>query len=292
MSVVINYYSNDYCFLDAMLTQCMKFTDDIVVSYGSHFYDGTPESEGHYAILRATYPTVRFVQYAVDVAQPSATMKGVQSRRTAYWCNLARWTGVQALARREWVFFLDVDEIPEGDRVKEFLDHVLLRPDTSYKLSNYWYFKAPIHQATAYEDSIVLIHGSHLTEEAIFGDGERDHIVGSTPTCKRSVPGMNGKPLFHHYSWVRSRAGLRQKLTSWSHSSDYPNHEELVNQVFVDDDVHDIVHRYTYRQVPNYFRIDLDIPIPTKHMDSDVQCEHGSNTLEDSSQSSVPDVQA
>lgn len=263
MSVVINYCSSEYCFLDAMITQCMKFTDDIVVSYGSHYYNGTPEQMSHYEFLKATYPHVQFVMYTVDTQLTNAEMRGVHSRRNAYWHNLARWTGFQALKRKDWVFFLDVDEIPEGDRVNEFLIHAVLHPDTCYKLANYWYFKAPFHQANAYEDSIVLLHGSRVTEASTFGDGERDHLAASTPVCKRGVMGMNGTPLFHHYSWVRSKENLMKKLTSWGHATDYPNPEQLVAIVFANDDINDIVHHYTYRAVPNFFGIDPSIPIPS-----------------------------
>ena len=41
ISVVINYCSLEREFLNGCITESLKFSEDLVVSYGSHFFDGT-----------------------------------------------------------------------------------------------------------------------------------------------------------------------------------------------------------------------------------------------------------
>ena len=169
---------------------------------------------------------------------------------------------MQALKKKEWVFILDCDEIPEGRLVKEWLEKALLvlKPSECYKIANYWYFKDPTNQSTTLEDSVLLIHHSHLTEANIFGDFERDHLIpASGCLLRRQVYGLQNAVLFHHYSWVRPRAALEHKIRTWGHSSDaqFLDPQKLIDHIFKDDNVNDIVHRYSYNKVYNKFNIKL-----------------------------------
>lgn len=262
-SVIINYCSNEKCFLDAILTQCAKFSDDIVVSYGSHYYDGTPEDAAHIDACKAKYPAVKFVEYAVDAAADMSKKRGVVARPTAYWHNLARWTGVQALTRREWVFVLDADEIPEGALVAKWWERAvhIIKPEECYKINNFWYFKLPIYQATSLEDSVLLIHASHLTEDNIFADFERDSLIQNSK-CKlvRGVRGLSNAVMFHHYSFVRTRECLEKKMKVWAHCNDIlkgANVEGMIQHIYKDANPNDIIHGYQYTTVYNKFGIDV-----------------------------------
>jgi len=264
VSVVVNYCSNERAFLDPLLKNVLEFTNDVVVSYGSHLYDGTPEDTAHLEPYKAKYPKVKFVCYPVDVSLDLSKQKGVVRRPTAYWHNLARWTGINALDNREWVFIIDADEIPEGKMVKAWLDIVLasfLKEDECYKLATYWYFKDPKFQATTLEDSILLIHYKHLTLNNVFGDNERDHLIlASKCFLRRQVRGIGGVVLWHHFSWVRSKKCLEHKIRSWAHANDIfkgVDASQFVEFVFKDDKVNDVVHQYKYNKVPNKFGIVL-----------------------------------
>jgi hypothetical protein len=258
-SVIINYCSNEKEFIDALLQQCSIFSNDIVVSYGSKLYDGSPEDITHILPYKEKYPDVQFVEYNVDLTLNLKEQRGVVNRPTAYWHNLARWTAIQALKKKEWVFVIDCDEIPEGKNVKEWIDAINLREECCYKMANYWYFKDPTNQATTLEDSVLLIHYSHLTENNIFGDFERDHLIPASKTkLIRQVKGLTGNPIWHHYSFVRSKKGLMHKIKNWAHSNDIFNNVNplsFVNYIYRNDDVNDIVHGYIYRKVQNEFHI-------------------------------------
>jgi hypothetical protein len=257
-SVVINYCSNEKCFVDSILTQCDKFSDDIVVSYGDRLFDGSPEDEDHISECKAKYPRVNFVKYNVNLALDLNVQKGVQQRPTAFWHNLARWTGINALKRKEWVFLLDADEIPDGDMVKKWIDQASLRTNESYKMANYWYFKYVTNRSTTLEDSVLLIHSIHLTEDNVFGDYERDHLIAASGTIlMRQVKGLNNTVLFNHMSWTRSRKALEHKIKNWGHKSEY-DADKLIEYIYKDENVNDIVHGYQYEQVPNKFNITLE----------------------------------
>lgn len=264
VSVIINYCSNEKCFLDAILTESSKFSKDIVISYGSHLYDGTPEDIIHINEYQQKYPQVQFVSYKVDKSLDLTKQKGVTRRPTAYWHNMARWTATCALKNNGWVFVLDADEIPEGDLVKEWLNVnlSLLIEDECYKCANYWYFKDPTNRAQTLEDSVLLIHSKHLTENNIFGDFERDYLIAASRcTLKRQYNLNNcGLVLYHHFSWCRSKNGLEHKIANWAHSNDIfkgVDVKKIVEFIFKDDNVNDIVHHYKYTKVENRFNIKM-----------------------------------
>lgn len=256
VSVVVNYCSNEEPFIHALLEQCRKFTNDIVVVYGSHFHDGRPENMERIENVKQKHSDITFAMYDVDISLPYRDREGVIYRPHAYWCNLGRWTGVSALKFKRWTFFMDADEIPDGERVSEWLRYTQLKDTICYKMANYWYFKLPTNQATTYEDSIILVQMKDLTRNMIFGDGERDHTKKFFDICSNTM-GMNGKPLFHHYSWVRTKEGMRKKLNAWSHRTEFGDLENMVDAIFKNDNVNDIVHRYSYVNVPNFFNIIL-----------------------------------
>jgi hypothetical protein len=258
-SVVINYCSNEKIFLEPLLKECLKFSKDIVVSYGEHLYNGVPEDIEHINKYKEEYPDVQFIGYPVDVTLDIGKRKGVINRPMAYFHNLARWTGVQALNNKEWVFIIDSDEIPEGDKVEEFLSFDVLDETECYKMANYWYFKSPENQAETIEDSVLLIHYKYLTENNIFGDNERDYLIPSSESkLQRGVTSVDNKPIWHHYSWVRTKEGLKHKVKNWAHSNDIfkgVDVDELIKFIFKDDNVNDVVHNYKYNKVENKFNI-------------------------------------
>lgn len=243
-----------------MLQQCIKACDDIVVSYGSHLFDGTKEDIDKVRFYSLKYPMVKFVCY--PVGDEYYTGQGVRQRPQAYWHNVARWTGINALANNDWVLLIDADEIPEGEKLKEWWSEIensaLLNKSTTYKIANYWYFKDPTNRSQVLEDSVLLIHAKYLSKHNIFGDMERDYLIHESGTkLVRKIKGVNGEVMFHHFSWCRTKEGLLHKIKNWGHANEYTNPEEIVAHIFRDDNVNDVIHRYKYSKVPNIFNIDL-----------------------------------
>jgi hypothetical protein len=260
-SVIVNYCSNERIFIKPLLRQCMLFSSDIVVSYGSHLYSGDKEDISHIQELQKEFPTVQFVEYKVDISLDLTKQKGVQYRPTAYFHNLARFTAVKALKYSGWVYVIDVDEIPDGNLVRDWLQEVTLDENTSYNNANYWYFKDPSNQSIPLEASVVLIHKKHLTEDAIFSDAERNSIT-SQPGMQNKVfvKDLKGDVMWHHFSWVRTPAQLAHKIKYWAHANDAfrgADVNAILHYIYKDDNVNDIVHNYQYKKVPNIFSISM-----------------------------------
>ena len=259
ISVVINYCTLEREFLNSCLTECLKFSDDIVVSYGSHFYNGTIEDHAHIARQIIKFPMIQFVEYRVDVSIDLSKQKGVIKRPFAYWHNLARWTGVNDCKKNNWILFLDVDEIPDGERFNLFLNSIILDEGFNYSISNYWYFKSPNFQALEIEQTAKLIKYQYITIDSIFGDAERDHLCANAARNTYSfVVGHDGLPMIHHFSWVRRQGILLQKIKSWGHADDIFNPNEYVDRIFMNKNINDIAHRYTYKYVYNQFGIGIN----------------------------------
>jgi len=253
-SVIISYCSNEQIFLDSLLKECLKFSDDIVISYGSHLYDGTPEDIKHINEYKDKYPTIQFIEYKVDIKLDLYKQKGVKKRPIAYWHNLARFNGKCHLKKKEWVFIIDSDEIPEGVEVKKWLTNFKLDKKNCYKIANYWYYKYPTNQAKTIEDSILLIHYDYLNEFTMYGDLERDYIISSSGCIlDRRIMGLDNKPIWHHYSFVRTKDGLKHKMKNWGHKDDFYDVEKIIDYINKNDN--DIIHNYEYIKVDNKFNI-------------------------------------
>lgn len=268
VGAIISFSTLERAFAVPLLREVSRFASSVVVSYADKLYDGTPEDVGFVeGTLAPAFPYVRFVRYEVDLATRPDQMRGVVRRPTAYWHNLARWTAIQALDPDvRWVYVLDADEIPDGAAVRRWLAARLptAGPEVCFKQSCYWYYRRPTQRARALEDSILLIHRTHLRLDTVFHDMERDGLVatsGATP--ERNVRGTDGTPMWHHYSFVRSRPGLVRKLTSWAHRDDLfagRSAEELVEQMYGDAAGTDIVHGYEYETVEDRFGLGQSFP--------------------------------
>jgi len=232
-----------------------------VVSFGSHLLNGSAEDLHHIATLIKRFPDVRFAEYQVDFSLNLSEQAGVQNRPKAYWHNLARWNGVQKLRRKQWVFVLDADEVPDGHLVRKWIPGVYakLTRATCYKMASFWYFKRPTFQATTLEDNPLLIHYNHLTKANNFGDSEREHLISHSQCyVQKKFKDDEDQVLWHHYSWVRSKSAMTKKMKHWGHADDRfkgVSVEKIVEEVFRDDNVNDFVHQYRYRLVDNVFGI-------------------------------------
>ena len=263
VSVVVDYSSNERVTIIPTLSQSSLFSDDIVVSFGSHLMNGVAEDKEHISELGERFPKVHFVEYQVDFSLNMSEQAGVHDRPRAYWHNLARWTGVQQLKRKQWVFLLDADEVPDGKLVQQWLPvfYPKLLKAKCYRMASFWYFKKPIFQATTLEEAPLLIHYKHLNKENVFGDWERSHLIThSQCVIQDAFKGSGNQVLWHHFSWVRSRGAMTHKLKHWGHADDRFKNvdvEQIVDDIFKDDNVNDIVHRYQYRMVENIFGIQV-----------------------------------
>lgn len=219
-------------FLRRLLQECGKFAEAVALAHGDRLFDGTPEDATLFRDLAADFPAVLFVRSEVPVAGAKDGADAVRLHNAARRAALAALDGVPAsgpdIEDVEWVLFLDGDEVPDGQRVSEWIADrgSAAAADEAFKMANFWYFLSPTLRAEAFEDSVVLIARRAITDAGLSHPRERDGLLA----CARSVRtvhrmergGEDRSPLFHHYSWVRGREQLLRKVQRWGHAGQRP----------------------------------------------------------------------
>lgn len=246
ISVVINYSTNDHKFLYPCLEECLKFSDDIVVSYTTHMYNGDLENLSlvENAQMKFMNDPVKFKPYTYD-------HEVTKEKGTRFWHNYARYSGWQNLNGEDYVLFLDVDEIPDGNRVNDWIRKKLDKD--YYYFMAYWYFRKPIYQAKTVEVTSLMFNNDILYRDIFFSNKEREGMTFDNDGENR-VFGEDGEPLFHHYSWVRTKDEMIKKVQSWGHNKDR-DWEKLIEQEFTHTfNGTDFVHGYSYNILDKPFK--------------------------------------
>lgn len=272
IATVVSYSSNERMFADALLHNASMFSDVVVLAVGERLYTGGAEDEAGLEQLVAAHPSVKLVRYPVPdrllstpiVLHNSARIAGYEAARAALGLSHS-WAETPGPEDPMWILFLDGDEVPGGARVRDWWREArtLLSPNAVLKMLNYWLFLSPRLVADCHEDSVLLVHSSKLSRSALSHPRERDGIYlhyteagrADEITLLRRVPGMDARPLFWHYSWVRSdRAALHKKVQNWGHRDDLDWHS-LIDTSMDDIDsgrwpAHDFVHGYRLTLLP------------------------------------------
>jgi hypothetical protein len=247
ISTIINYCTNDYQFVGHCIREALFFSDEVLVPYTDHFYNGTSENRALLEKTIAENPGAKFIFFPYDAGLDVLPQHWVTTARVVGWKNSSPST--------DFILFLDADEVVEGSRFRDWLDVFPLSGMNVVKLANYYYFREPKYQAETFEDSVVLARKKYLTEPMIMDFLDRDKAFRDIPEPKaRMVMGLDRSPMIHHYSWVRSREEMVRKVSTWGHSHER-NWVELVNREFDHGFTgKDFVHGYTYKEVKPYIQ--------------------------------------
>ncbi|MFH1985902.1 MAG: hypothetical protein ABIL58_29050 [Pseudomonadota bacterium] len=244
IGTIINFCSLDYRFIGPCIRAVAPFSAAVVVPVADHLFDNTPEDMDLIGRAENENPGAEFTRFDYH---HSIT----QMLRPRFWHNYARWVGLSRLPEGcDWVLFLDADEIVETDRFTAFLARADLAGVDHLYFANYWYFREPRFRARQIEDSPALIRRPIITVNRIFHERERA-TFRSLPNGLRCVAGLDGKPMFHHYSWVMDKARMLQKVRTWGHSRDTDRDwERLVEAEFSGPfSGKDFVHGYDFDTV-------------------------------------------
>jgi tetratricopeptide (TPR) repeat protein len=247
LATVINFCTLDAQFLPHCLANVRSFSGQIIVAASTHFFDGTPENREELARLATEYSDDK-TEFLINDYDHEKTIR----HGSRYWHNFARWSAVNRLRKViDHVLLLDADEIIEGDRFSDWLAAGIYREFDAVALTANWYFREPSYQATTLEQAGLLVRKDAITEELIFDDLERWSFLG-LPRCSQFQSGLDGRPMLHHFSWVRTKEEMLRKVSSWGHNRDL-DWRTLVEREFAHDfSGRDFVHRYCYRVVEPY----------------------------------------
>lgn len=254
---IVNFCSNESRFIKACLEQAFCFSSQVIIPVCDHFFDGAPENLSLLKKIYAAFPECLFVEYPyIPKKMPNKIWKKIEPAH--FWHSLSRLVGYSFLdSNIESVLFLDADEIPDGSRFAAWLnDHEYMHYD-ALKFSNFWYFREPCNQALTLEDSIVLAKKKALRPKSILSQEERDAIYNlALGPKKRNVKGLDSEPMFHHYSWVRTKEEMEKKVKAWGHKGDRDWRARIQEEFAGPFRGIDFVHGYKYRTVKPLFYFD------------------------------------
>ena len=242
IATIINYCTNDYRFINANIHQAKLFSSQIIIPISSHFYNGQLEN---YELLKKTYDentTVDFINYTWD-----------SSKSSRYWHNYSRALGYQHINKDiDWILYLDADEIVEYNEFNKFIASDYIKNYDSFDLLCYWYFRDAKYRATSFESAGTLVR-RELGAINPNSNSERGQLLKGRFWQHASI---NNTPIIHHYSWVRTKEEMLNKVKSWGHNQDNINWVSLVEQEFTHPfNGTDFVHNYGYDTVENKFNI-------------------------------------
>lgn len=240
IATLINYCSNDYRFLRACIQQAALFSDQVLVPFSDHFFDGIPENLSLLKKSEEENPEARFLFFPFE-----------PGRESQHYVTFARWVALREVRSEiDYVLFLDADEVVDGQAFLKWKKRFPIARFSALKLANFYYFREPQWQAEVWEDSPLLIRKNLLQQDWIQHFDDRQHPWNLSPEPKqRRVCGLNGQPMVHHYSWVRTREEMLRKVQSWGHNQER-NWIELVEAEFQKPfSGKDFVHGYSYKEV-------------------------------------------
>jgi hypothetical protein len=261
IATVINFCTNEARFIQSCLEQALIFSQQVIVPISTHFFDGTLENRACLEEIYRAFPECQFVEYPFAPKKVKRSLlKSVGAEH--FWHCVSRIVGFSCVDEEiETILFLDADEVPEGKKFQEWLDGGDYRQYAVLKLANYWYFREPRYRAEKLEDSVILAQKKVLTSDVLIHPNERCALYEMLPHPKRRmVTGVDGLPLVHHFSWVRTQEEMLKKVKSWGHKKDR-NWEELVTKEFnAPFQGTDFVHGYPFQEVVSPFPICLEPP--------------------------------
>ncbi len=223
---IINYCTNDYRFLKTCIEEALEFSDQILIPVCDHFFNGEKENS---KLLHQSYmenPDATFIEYAYDakrIYSPYVIISPQDPNWGHYWHNTSRYVGFDFIDPDvEYILFLDVDEIPDGKRVKSFLQSDGLQGLNAALLNSYFYFTSPIYRAKEnVSQNTLLCKKEFLLKEALMDVEERSGTFYQISGKKiRGLNGIDDLPLLHHYSYFRKGEELKKKVTTWGHRED------------------------------------------------------------------------
>ena len=258
IATIINFCTNEARFLSACIEECSHFSRQIIIPVCDHFFDGDMENRALLEQIYAAFPNCLFIEYPfIPRKIPKRIFRKIDP--VHFWHSASRALAKEFLDEEiSQVLFLDADEIPEGKKFLEWLEISGSSQYTVQRLRAYWYFREPRYRANRLETTPLIVQRRSLERSILLHEEERDAIEALLPGPKRRfVSGLDGEPMFHHFSWVRTKEEMLRKVSSWGHCHDR-DWKTLVEQEFSRPfNGTDFIHGYEFQECQAPFDISL-----------------------------------
>lgn len=225
ITTVISFSTNEFRYLPFCVKGVESFSEKIIVVTGSHFFDGSPESRELLHKAYAEYPHCQFIEFTFDEDHPygwNPPQKELKVERLHHWQNTKRYLAMCYLPEEtQYILFLDVDEVMDGKRVEQWLDQEIYRDYGCMHFFAYRYQFLPTSRSRRYMNTALLVKRGSFDHEELFNPHERPGFFKGYRGNKLSgVLGLDGLPMIHHYSWVKTQGEIKKKINTWGHRYD------------------------------------------------------------------------
>ena len=276
ITTVISYCSRSYKFLKPCIQHIKDFSDEIIIPVSDHFFNGDSENCDLINKSIKENPEANFLEFEWnpslyknlelqslnDPFTPVKYMVNINPYEDIwFWNQLQRCIGWENTSSK-YILFIDADEICHTERFLEWLNIFPYEEYNSIRFDSFFYFLQPSFQSKTTEEwnGITIVKKEALSQETFFlHSSERLNFINFVEGKRKTkTEGLDGMPLWHHYSWVGNKQELLKKTVSWSHNRDR-NWEYLIEKEFERDFNPDtdtcFVHNYNYKKVVPYVEV-------------------------------------
>lgn len=242
IEAVIPYSTNDYRFFHRCVQNLLECEIPVHVITYTHMWNGTPESVD---LLEKSHGLFKdnqmYNHYQVDWAPGKSPW---------HWERLGRNLGTDNVSQDcDYILYIDTDEIVEVPKFREFIESGIYTKYNSIRLGTYWYFREPIYRAVQKESNVVMCKAS-LARNIRNSYGRNGYFsVGNTAVLHTDTP------LVHHFSWVRTKEEMLNKVKNWGHAGERNWVASIEKEFSGPFTGTDFVHGYQYTTVENLFNL-------------------------------------
>lgn len=257
--------SNDLEILPFTISKACAFSNKVSVCYSTHLWNGQPDnySEVEKCIEKSIRNTNTYNN--LDAIIPilfdfeewmgrTHSLNGIEPKM--------RQASVDAVADCDHCLLLDGDEVVDPIKFAMWLDNHKDELDSgnyAIRFACHYYFRTASRRAIQNKEEVgLLIPKKRFNEvESVTGCMHIRSGFIKYPEY-RTLETLNGEPMFHHYSGVRSKTTVISKTKAWTHRNDFPelDWEKMLTEEY-SHDFDGVVpfHNYQTEEVEPYINI-------------------------------------
>ena len=258
IATIFSFCSNDWRFFDRCIEGVRPFSSQILVTVCDHFFDGSPENYALLEFFYKKYPEVTFIEFSYSQERSycyASTLNASHHLWRHEWHNTGRWIAYFFLNEQiEYLYFCDGDEISDSFRFVDWLKTGDYQYYSAIRFACYWYFRSACYRALEKDDMCLWVRKQDLDPQIFWNEHERMGVyLNIKGNKKEQMKGCDGKPLVHHYSWVRTEAEMYQKFHCWGHFWERDWKKFIQEEYARPFSGTDFIRQYRYEQVEPFF---------------------------------------
>lgn len=232
--------SNDLEILPYTISKACVFSDKVSVCYSTNLWNGEPDD--YKEVKKCIEETIRNNNACGDHKVIPVLFKFEDWMGRTHSLNgiepKMRQESVNAVSDCDHCLLLDGDEVVDPIKFATWLnDHEkeLNTGNYAIRFACHYYFRTAKRRAIQNKEEVgLLIPRKRFTEvESVTGCIHIRSGFVKYPEY-RTLETLNGEPMFHHYSGVRSKATVISKTKAWTHRNDFPglSWEEILTEEY------------------------------------------------------------